>query len=80
MATKKITLNELRRLVKQVINEEKKIPKKGTPDYHQHKIAVDTIKNPMKGKFLGGPSEEEAKEILMDKFGYTLEDINKLTK
>jgi hypothetical protein len=34
------------------------------PEQHQLKIARDTIKNPMKGKFLGGPSLEEAQEIV----------------
>lgn len=59
---------------------EKSTPKKGTADYHQHKIAVDTVKNPMKGKFLGGPSADEAEETLKTKFGYTQKDIDKLKK
>lgn len=56
---------------------EKKIPTKGTPDYHQHKIALDTVKNPMKA-MLGGPSKKEAIEILKKKFGYSDADIKKL--
>lgn len=58
---------------------EKKLPSKNNPpDWHQHKIAVDHVKNPMKGKFLGGPSAEEAEEILRKKFKYSDKDIAKL--
>ena len=53
----------------------KKIPKKNTPSWHQYKIAVDTVKNPMKGIFLGGPSYDEAVDILMNKFKFTLAEI-----
>ena len=60
------------------IISEKKIPKKGTAEFHQHKIALDTVKNPMKGKFMGGPSYEESIEILTSKFGYSKADIRKL--
>lgn len=42
----------------------------------QEKIALDTIKNPNKA-LLGGPSVEEAEEILI-KLGYTKEKINKM--
>lgn len=49
-------------------------------DKHQYKILIDTIKNPLKGKFLGGPTEEEAIEILKNKYGYTDADIEKLKK
>ncbi len=28
------------------------------PEKHQLRIAKDTIKNPLKGKFLGGPTKE----------------------
>jgi hypothetical protein len=48
------------------------------PDMHQKRICIDTVKNPLKGQFLGGPSAEEAKEILKTKFGYTPEQIAKL--
>jgi hypothetical protein len=34
------------------------------PEQHQLKIAYETVKNPMKGRFLGGPTEEEAKAII----------------
>ena len=44
-------------------------------DKHQLKILLDTIRNPLKGKFLGGPTVFEAKNILKLKFGYTDEDI-----
>lgn len=50
------------------------------PDTHQKKILIDTVKNPMKGKFLGGPSAEEAEKILRKKFGYTDDQIKKLKK
>lgn len=49
-------------------------------DKHQYKILIDTIKNPLKGKFLGGPTEEDAIEILKNKYGYTDADIEKLRK
>jgi hypothetical protein len=58
---------------------EKKVPKKGSADYHQHKIAKDTVKNPNKS-LLGGPSPEEAEETLMNKFGYSKKEIDKLKK
>lgn len=50
------------------------------PDMHQKRILIDTIKNPAKGMFLGGPSFAEAKEILMKKFGYTEQAIKNLAK
>lgn len=53
--------------------------KRGGADYHQHKIAVDTVRNPMKGLFLGGPSAAEAESMLRSKFGYGDADIAKLT-
>ena len=59
-----------------VVNE-KKVPKKGSPDYHQHKIAVDTVRNPMKS-FMGGPSWKEAEETLIKKFGYSKKEVDKL--
>ena len=57
-----------------------KVFNEASPDAHQKKIAIDTVKNPMKGKFLGGPSAEEAEEILRKKFGYTDAQIKKLKK
>jgi hypothetical protein len=47
-------------------------------DKNQLKIAIDTVKNPNKGRFLGGPTEAEAIEILKTKFDYTDKDIKKL--
>ncbi|MFW6026498.1 MAG: hypothetical protein ACOCRX_09160 [Candidatus Woesearchaeota archaeon] len=61
------------------LDEAKKAPKKGSADYHQYKIAVDTVKNPSKA-LMGGPSEEEAIKTLKKKFGYTDKDIKKLQK
>ena len=56
---------------------EKKVPKKGSADYHQHKIAVDTVRNPIKS-FMGGPSWKEAEETLIKKFGYSKKEVDKL--
>jgi hypothetical protein len=66
------------KVVKESVNE-KNIPKKGTSDYHQHKIAVDTMKNPNKS-MMGGPSPKEAEQILMKKFGYSKKEIDKLNE
>lgn len=41
-----------------------------TPDQHQLKIVMDTVKHPMKA-LLGGPSVEQSKQILRDKFGWS---------
>jgi hypothetical protein len=48
------------------------------PERHQLKILVDTVKNPLKGKFLGGPTAEEAEETLREKFDYTDAEIRRL--
>lgn len=48
------------------------------PDQHQLKILKDTVKNPLKGKFLGGPSAEESKTLLKSKFGWSDARIKKL--
>jgi hypothetical protein len=48
------------------------------PDKHQYKIAVDTVRNPMKGVFMGGMSEDEAIKILKTKFKYSDAEIKKL--
>ena len=53
--------------------------KLSVPDKHQKKILIDTVKNPMKGMFLGGPNAEEAERILRTKFGYTDAKIKHLT-
>jgi len=52
----------------------------GVADKHQEKICVDTVKNPAKGMFMGGPSAAEAEKILRTKFKYTDEQIAKLKK
>lgn len=49
-----------------------------TADRHQKKIAIDTLKNPFKGKFLGGMTAKEAEKVLRDKFKYTNKQISKL--
>ena len=49
-----------------------------TPDKHQLKILIDTVKNPLKGMFLGGPSAQEAKVMLREKFHYTDEEIKEM--
>jgi hypothetical protein len=66
----------LKKKKKKDVNE-KKVPKKGSSDYHQHKIAVDTVKNPNKS-FMGGPSAKEAEQTLIKKFGYSKKEVEKL--
>ena len=73
-------IHELRQLIRKEVRRvmnEKKVPKKGTADYHQHKIALDTVKNPNKA-FFGGMDSDEAVEILKKKFGYSDSEIKKL--
>ncbi len=41
----------------------KRLPERGTPDWHKLQIAKDTVKNPAKA-FLGGQTLKQAKEIL----------------
>lgn len=48
------------------------------PSKHQLKILVDTVKNPLKGQFMGGPSAEDAKKTLKSKFQWTDNEIKKL--
>jgi len=48
------------------------------PDQHQLRICIDTVKNPMKGQFMGGPSAEEAEKILREKFKFGEGQIQKL--
>lgn len=48
-------------------------------EWHEHKIAVDTVRNPSKG-LLGGPSAEEAETKLRGKFGYSDKEIGLLKK
>jgi hypothetical protein len=45
---------------------------------HEHAIAVDTVKNPLKGLFLGGPNAAQAESNLRGKFGYNDAEIGKL--
>ena len=47
-------------------------------DRHQLAICLDTLKNPNKGMFMGGPTYDESLEILKEKFGYSEEEIEKL--
>ena len=65
-------------LIEKYLGESKK--SMSPPDKHQLKILKDTIKNPAKGMFMGGPSAEEAEEILKTKFGYTDAQIKKMKK
>ena len=55
-----------------------KKPRINTPEYHQHKIAVDTVKNPMKGLILGPPTAQQAEHTLRTLFCYTDSEIAKL--
>ena len=50
----------------------------GPSEKHQLKVLLDTVRNPMKGKFLGGPSAEEAEETLRNTFGYSDAEIDKI--
>jgi len=47
-------------------------------DAHQLRILKDTVRNPLKGRFLGGPSAEEAEDVLRSKFKFTSEQIRSL--
>lgn len=49
-----------------------------TSQKHQLRVLKDTVKNPLKGMFLGGPSAEEAEKTLRDKFRFTDAQIKKL--
>lgn len=48
-----------------------------TPDKHQKRIALDTIRNPNKS-LLGGMSVKDAEDVLRRKHGYTDDKIKKL--
>jgi len=50
----------------------------GMAEKHQIKVLMDTVRNPMKGKFLGGPSAEEAEKTLREKFNFTDKQIASL--
>lgn len=45
---------------------------------HEHAIAVDTVKNPLKGLFLGGPNAEQSESKLRGRFGYSDKEISGL--
>jgi len=49
-------------------------------DAHQLRILKDTVRNPLKGQFLGGPSAEEAEDVLRSKFRFTSEQIRNLRR
>jgi hypothetical protein len=42
----------------------KRYPEKYSPEWHKLQIAINTVKNPMKGIFLGGPSLNEAQQTV----------------
>jgi hypothetical protein len=46
---------------------------------HRLRIAIDTVKNPLKGAFLGGPSLQESIEYLLSK-GYSWNQLQKLNQ
>jgi hypothetical protein len=46
---------------------------------HELRIAVDTVRNPLKGVFLGGPTADQAEKILRH-YGYSDADIAKLRR
>lgn len=48
-----------------------------TEDKHQLRIALDTVRHPMK-VLLGGMDQYEAEKLLKEKFGYTAKQINQL--
>lgn len=58
-------------------NPVRRSPPQGA-DKHQLRICVDNVRNPMKAKFLGGPSVEEAERLLREKFGWSEEQIANL--
>ncbi len=47
------------------------MPELSPPDQRQKRICIDTLGNPLRGKFLGGPTEEQAEQTLRQKFGFT---------
>jgi len=66
--------------MKAVKDESADLDEASVGDKHQKKIAIDTVKNPMKGVIAGGMSEKEAIRILKNKFGYSDSQIQKLQK
>jgi len=63
---------------KKGIIKEEYICEMSPADKHQLKVLVDTVRNPLKGMFLGGPSAEEAEEILKKKFKWNDKQIKKI--
>ncbi len=47
--------------------------------WHEHRIAVDTVRNPMKS-FLGGPSAEQAAQTLRQRYAYSDSEIESLRR
>lgn len=47
-------------------------------DQHQKQVCEDTVRNPAKGIFLGGPDADESERILREKFNYTDQQIQRL--
>ena len=45
---------------------------------HEHAIAKDTVKNPLKGVFLGGPTAAQAEAKLRSRYGYSNKEISNL--
>ncbi len=52
---------------------------KNTAEKHQEKICLDTIKNPRKSYFLGGPDYLESRKFLLS-IGYSKEELKELEK
>ena len=50
---------------------------RGVYERHQLQISLSTVKNPLK-VLLGGPSVDEAKRMLKEKFGYTDKEVSDL--
>ena len=53
---------------------------KSVGDKNQLRIAMDTIKNPLYGYFLGGMSASEARKLLKNKFKWSDSKIKKLSQ
>jgi len=75
-----MTKSQLKQIIREVISEGKYIPtRKNIADYNQYKILIDIIKNPNKALF-GNISVKDAEKSLMNKFRFTKQDIQQLTK
>jgi|TARA_R110002050_G_scaffold269028_1_gene411227 hypothetical protein len=49
-------------------------------DKQQLRIAIDTVKNPALGYFLGGMTASEARKLLKNKYKYSDSKIKRLAK